>query len=99
MIKSKKVVLRELRITDSVLINRWRNKLNNRIITQGYRGPVTLEIDTDWLKKIIENKGNSDIYFGIEKATTKELIGIIQLNGIDYISGVATCGILIGGRK
>jgi len=96
MIKGNRVTLRELRISDLPSINRWRNKLQNRIITQGFRGPVTMEIDYAWLEEVLVNTENTDIYFGIEKKPSNDIIGIIQLNSIDYISGVATCGILIG---
>jgi RimJ/RimL family protein N-acetyltransferase len=99
MIKGNKVTLRELRNSDLPSINKWRNNLNNRVLTQGYRGPVTIEIDFAWLKKVLNNEDNKDIYFGIERNTSKEIIGIIQLNGIDYISRIATCGILIGEDK
>jgi [ribosomal protein S5]-alanine N-acetyltransferase len=96
MIKGKRVVLRELRTSDLPSVNRWRNNLENRILTQGYRGPVSMEIDSDWLKGVLSDSDNKNIYFGIEKASSDKIIGIIQLNGIDYISGVSTCGILIG---
>jgi RimJ/RimL family protein N-acetyltransferase len=96
MIKGKKIKLRSLRKKDLTSINRWRNNLHNRILTQGYRGPVTMEIDSAWLIKVLNNSDNRDIYFGIESEPPDGLIGIIQLNEIDYISGVATCGILIG---
>jgi RimJ/RimL family protein N-acetyltransferase len=96
MIKGKLIILRELRKSDLPVLNSWRNKLQNRILTQGYRGPVTMEIDSVWMEEILVNNDNKDVYFGIEKLQSHELIGIIQLNAIDYISGVATCGILIG---
>ena len=96
MITGDTIILRELRKGDLVVINRWRNVLQNKIIVQGFRGPVTIEIDATWLKVVLENKDNRDLYFGIEIKSSGKFVGIIQLNGIDYISGVATCGILIG---
>ena len=99
MIKGNRVTLRELRINDLPSINRWRNNLQNRILTQCFRGPVTMEIDSAWLKEVLNNKDDKDIYFGIEKKPSHEIAGIIQLNGIDHISGVATCVILIGEKE
>ncbi len=96
MIKGKKINLRSLRKDDLPSVNRWRNNLQNRIFTQGYRGPVTMEVDSSWLDKVLTNTDNRNIYFGIEKEPPDGLTGIIQLNEIDYISGVAACGILIG---
>jgi RimJ/RimL family protein N-acetyltransferase len=96
MIKGNLIILRALRSSDLESINTWRNNLQNRILTQGFRGPVTMEIDSAWLQKVIINNELKDIYFGIEEKQSDLLIGIIQLNAIDYISGVATCGILIG---
>jgi RimJ/RimL family protein N-acetyltransferase len=55
-----------------------------------------MEIDSAWLSEVLNNTENKDIYFGIEKKSPDDLTGIIQLNEIDYVSGVATCGILIG---
>lgn len=99
MIKGNRVTLRELRISDLPSINRWRNNLQNRILTQGFRGPVTTEIDSAWLEEVLNNKEDKDIYFGIEKNPANEITGIIQLNSIDHISGVAACGILIGEKE
>ena len=96
MINGENIKLRELRKEDIASINRWRNNLQNRMLTQGFRGPVTIEIESEWLNNVLNNKGNRDIYFGIEKYNESHLIGIIQLNEIDYISRIATCGILIG---
>jgi len=99
MIIGKKTRLRSLRKDDLLTINRWRNNLQNRIITQGYRGPVTMEVDSFWLENVLKNTDSRNIYFGIEKIQSNSFIGIIQLNEIDYISRVATCGILIGEKK
>lgn len=96
MITGSSIILRELRKEDLPSINKWRNNLQNRIITQGFRGPVTMEIDAAWLDEVLKNKTEKDFYFGIVKKQTNVIVGIIQLNAIDYISGVTTCGILIG---
>lgn len=96
MIEGKKIRLRSLCKDDLYTINKWRNNLHNRILTQGYRGPVTIELDSLWLDRVLNNSEIHDIYFGIENKPAKILVGIIQLNNIDFISGVASCGILIG---
>lgn len=96
MIEGKMIKLRSLSRNDLFTINKWRNNLQNRILTQGYRGPVTMEIDSAWLDRVLNNAESWDIYFGIEKNPPEGLVGIIQLNNIDYVSGVASCGILIG---
>ncbi len=96
MINSTNIILRPLKKADLILINSWRNNLENRILTQGFRGPVTMVVDACWLDEALNNQDNKDFYFGIETKETGKLTGIIQLNAIDYVSGVATCGILIG---
>lgn len=96
MIKGKSINLRELRHSDLPSINRWRNNLRNRVVTQGFRGPVTIDVDSVWLEKVLKNENDKDYYFGIEKKESEDIVGIIQLNAVDFISGVATCGILIG---
>lgn len=99
MIHGKRITLRPLKKEDLLLINKWRNNLQNRVVTQGYRGPVTVEVESSWLGKVLNNSDNRNIYFGIEMNKSNGLIGIIQLNEIDYISGVTTCGILIGEQE
>jgi RimJ/RimL family protein N-acetyltransferase len=96
MIHGKRIILRSLRETDLPSINKWRNNLENRILTQGYRGPVTMEVDSLWIDKVLTNTDSRNIYFGFEDPQQPDLFGIVQLNEIDYVSGVATCGILIG---
>ena len=99
MISGEKITLRELRSSDSSSINKWRNNLFNKIITQGFRGPVSMEIDEKWLNEVLGNEKLTDVYFGILLKGSDELMGIVQLNNIDYISGVSTCGILIGDKS
>lgn len=99
MVDGKQIKLRALTKNDLISINQWRNILRNRIVVQGFRGPVSMEVDSDWLDKVLNNTNDREIYFGIEKKRTNVLVGIIQLNKIDFVSGVALCGILIGEKE
>ena len=68
-------------------------------MTQGIRFPKTLEIDREWFDNALNDKSNRNIYFGIDEIETSDFIGIIQLNNIDYISGTANWGFIIGDEK
>jgi len=94
MLKGKNINLRELRKSDLEKINKWRNNLYNKIMTQSYRLPVTFMQDEDWLNKKALSSTNSEVFFIIEKENTP--IGIAQLTNIDYVSGTAIWGIIIG---
>jgi len=96
MLIGNKVILRPLKIEDLPKVNQWRNDLELIKLTQGIRFPKTKEMDEEWFNYVLRDKSNRNIYFGIDEKETEEFIGIISLNNIDYISGTATWGIIIG---
>lgn len=96
MLKGKNVILRPLKIEDLEKTHQWRNDLELIKLTQGIRFPKTLEMDKEWFDSALNDKSNRNIYFGIDEIKTNEFIGIIQLNNIDYISGTAAWGFIIG---
>ena len=65
-------------------------------MSQGVRFPKTMEMDTEWFHDTLNDKSNRNIYFGIDEIETGEFIGIIHMNNIDYISGTAYWGFIIG---
>jgi RimJ/RimL family protein N-acetyltransferase len=56
--------------------------------------PVTIEQEKDWIEKVLLSK--NDIFFGIETNTDKELIGLVKLSSIDWLSRTCKFGIYIG---
>jgi len=58
-----------------------------------------MEMDIEWFHNVLNDKSNRSIYFGIDEIDTHKFIGIIHLNNIDYISGTAIWGFIIGDEK
>lgn len=99
MLIGEKIKLRPLKIEDLEKTHEWRNNLELIKLTQGIRFPKTMEMDRDWFNQALNDKSNRNIYFGIDEIETGNFIGIIQLNSIDYISGTANWGFMIGETK
>ena len=96
MLIGNKVILRPLKIEDLPKVNQWRNDLELIKLTQGIRFPKTKEMDEEWFNDVLRDKSNRNIYFGIDEKESGEFIGMISLNNIDYISGTANRGCMIG---
>ena len=96
MLIGENVILRPLKIEDLEKTHKWRNNLELIKLTQGVRVPKSLEMDREWFNNALIDKSNRNIYFGIDEIKTNEFVGIIQLNSIDYISGTAIWGFIIG---
>ena len=64
--------------------------------TQGIRFPKTKEMDEAWFSQVLNDTSNRSIFFGIDEIETGDFVGIIQLNSIDYVSGTAIWGFIIG---
>lgn len=99
MLTGKKVILRPPKMEDMPKVNFWRNDLELVMLTQGVRFPKTLEMDQDWFNYMLRDKGNRNIYFSIDDAASRSIIGLISLRNIDYVSGTANWGFVIGERE
>ncbi len=99
MLIGKKIILRPLKMEDLEKTHEWRNNLELIKLTQGIRFPKTLEMDREWFQNALNDKSNRNVYFGIDEIETGDFVGIIQLNNIDYISGTAIWGFIIGDKK
>ncbi len=97
MLIGKNILLRSLRRSDSESLNKWRNTIENKIITQGYRFPVSLEKDNEWIESKILNSTPNEIFFIVEEFEVP--IGLIQLVNIDFISGTAIWGFILGDKN
>ena len=96
MLIGKNIKLRPLRIEDLEKTHEWRNNLELIKLTKGIRFPKTLEVDREWFNNALNDRSNRNIYFGIDEIETNDFVGIIQLNSIDYISGISELGIVFG---
>ncbi len=96
MLIGKKVILRALKRDDVPLYNKWRNDLKLISLTMGVRFPKTIAMDEDWFDAVLKDKSNRNVYFSIDSKENGELIGMISLNNIDYVSGIANWGFVIG---
>jgi len=99
MLVGDKITLRPLKVDDVYKINEWRNNIDNIIATIGIRFPKSFDLDMEWIKNVILDKSNKNIYFGIVENVSSELIGIIQLNNIDWIYRTTEFGIVIGDKN
>lgn len=99
MLIGDKIILRPLKMEDLEKTHKWRNNIELIKLTQGIRFPKTAEMDKEWFDNALHDKSNRNIYFGIDEIETGEFVGIIQLNNIDYISGTAIWGFIIGEKN
>tara|TARA_B110001452_G_C15228160_1_gene425615 strand:- start:615 stop:1172 length:558 start_codon:yes stop_codon:yes gene_type:complete len=99
MLIGENIKLRPLKMSDLEKSHEWRNNIEIIKMTQGIRFPKTFEMDKDWFDYTLNDKSNRHIYFGIDKLDNNEFVGIIQLNNIDYISGTANWGFIVGDKK
>lgn len=99
MLNGQKIILRPLKFEDLEKTHCWRNNLELIKLTQGVRFPKTMEMDEEWFKNALNDKSNRNVYFGVDEIETNDFIGIIQLNNIDFISGTAIWGFIIGDKN
>jgi RimJ/RimL family protein N-acetyltransferase len=99
MLQGEKLRLRALKLSDLQFINNWRNDLENKIMTQGYRLPVTELQDDNWLRAKMSNSNPNEIFFIVETLVDSLPIGLIQLTNIDYFSGTAVWGFILGDKN
>jgi RimJ/RimL family protein N-acetyltransferase len=97
MLIGKKIILRSIQRSDADYLNKWRNQLENKIMTQGYRLPISLSKDEDWVQSKMNASSNNEVFFIIEELGVP--IGLIQLSNIDYFSGTASWGFILGDKK
>lgn len=96
MLIGKNIILRPLKKEDITRTNEWRNDIDIIKLSQGIRFPKTVEMDIKWFDWALNDMSNANIFWGIDVIESGDFIGIIQLNHIDYISGTAIHGLIIG---
>ncbi len=91
---SSKIHLGVLEEEDLKKIFKWKNDCELSKLIKAHPLPnAKFEVE-EWLKKNQSDKNH--IIFGIRSTESNELVGIIRLMFIDWISSVAEAGIFIG---
>lgn len=95
--KGNKVILRPVQESDIPLFQKW---MNNPKVTHFLANvfPITFIDEKNWYDS--NSKSTKDrVILAIVDRKTKKLIGTMGMNNIDYISGVATTGSVIGDER
>lgn len=95
----KQIRLRPLRRSDKDRFLKWRNDPDVRDHALGIRFPITEKMEEEWLEKAMDDRSNTRVVFAIETLKEQELIGLIHLNRIDWVSRLSYCGIMIGEKS
>ena len=53
MLYGKNLQLRALQLDDLSYLNKWRNDIDNKMLAQSYRLPVTSKQDKNWFENIL----------------------------------------------
>lgn len=99
MLIGENLILRPLKRSDSEVVKKWRNDLETIKMAQLIRFPKTDEMDKEWWDHVLTDKSNRNIYFAVTIKSSQNIIGIIQLTNIDWISGTAVWGLIIGDKS
>jgi len=90
--------LRPLRASDRERTLSWRNDPEIRDNALGYRFPVTEVMEEKWIAHALDDQSRTRVIFAIEDRKDGRLVGLIYLTEIDWISRVASFGIMIGDK-
>ncbi|HBX50586.1 MAG: hypothetical protein A2W98_01215 [Bacteroidetes bacterium GWF2_33_38] len=99
MLIGEKVILRPLKRSDMSKTITWRNDIDVIKQAQLIRFPKSEEMEKEWWDNVLIDKSNRNVYFAVEEKSSSNFIGIIQLNQIDWISGTAVWGFIIGNKE
>lgn len=99
MIKGKKVILRSLKKADQIKTVCWRNDLEIKKYLLLHPFLVTEILEEGWYANILSSTANKNLYFGIERITDSQLIGIVSLVDINWVNRNCKFGFFIGEEK
>ncbi|HMP71853.1 MAG TPA: GNAT family protein [Kiritimatiellia bacterium] len=88
--------LRPIRKSDMAVTIQWRNNPRIRENVLGYRFPVTEVMEEHWYDTMLKDPSGSWVVFAVETLSDQELVGLVRLNQIDWISRKCTLGVTIG---
>lgn len=91
---NKKILIREIELSDIKTINSWRNNQHEvDLLCTNFRF-INEEIDHNWFQNYLENRFKN-IRLAI-CSNSKQLIGVVYILNIDYINRHAELSIWIG---
>ena len=91
--------LRPIKMDDLKYSVEWRNDAEVRDNIQGFRYPISEEMESKWLRSFIETSGTDRAGFAVEDIDDDGLVGFVFLNNIDLINRQAKLGTVLGNRK
>lgn len=94
-----KILLRPLQRKDAEATILWRNNPSIREMVLGYRFPITEVMEEKWYESALNDQSRTRVIFAMEELAKHELIGLIHLTQIDWISRTCHFGITIGDSK
>lgn len=93
------IILRPFKEDDYLVINKWRNDYNVQKMTGGPIRFVSLDIEKNWVKSIMQDN-TKNIYLAIcLNDNSQRMIGYISLNNIDHLNKSANAGGTVIGDK
>ena len=95
MLIGKKVTLRPLKIEDAknTLELRYDVEANKALIA--YPFPVNIENEREWIENLYPRGVRENIYFAIEENSSKNFVGYLSLQKINYINRNGNFGVII----
>jgi RimJ/RimL family protein N-acetyltransferase len=97
--EGKTTRLRPLQKSDSKKSIVWRNDPDIREYAQGYRFPVTQQMEDKWYESTLDDQSHLRVVYAIETKEGNVLIGFIHLFQIDWISRLCYFGLSIGEKE
>lgn len=96
MITGKLIRLRPLELADIDLWLIWRNDPSLKSLAMMHPFPVTRELAESWFKQKLDDASNDSVHFIMEEISTRNAVGNIFLDKINWVNRNAWLGILIG---
>jgi RimJ/RimL family protein N-acetyltransferase len=86
--------LTPLEARDLAKLNAWQNDPEVRDLIQGFRGPVRQETTEAWIDAVTTQSLKTRAVFAVRR--DGEIVGVAQLQSIDWVQRTALLGIYIG---
>lgn len=86
MIIGEKVILRSLNHSDLDRIVALHNNIEIKKLAMMHPFPVSIDMDKNWIDKILLDTSNKEVYFAIEEKESKEFAGFTALTRINWIN-------------
>ena len=99
IIENDKIFFRPIKKEDINLIWKWQNDPQIFINIMSNRFPVSELMVNEWFENISTEKRNKNVYFATMEKESNKIIGIAQLNNINWISGTCSWGSYIGDKE